>query len=175
MKKEDILSIKDWLKISIKFSGACSNCMKRIDSGIYGYWSKSSRSVLHDSCYVSLFLSSSDIPNSNITDGCGNYDNLPHAIINNERNNKRLNSYGSNIFCTNDKDSKGLINRQLKKKKCFICNSYIDSDNNLVAYLLKLNEINNNKSDIIYCYNCLENFRDEVLKKYQNKFMNDID
>src|SRR6476620_8242990 len=129
MKKEDILSIKDWLKISIKFSGACSNCMKRIDSGIYGYWSKSSRSVLHESCYISLFLSSSDIPNSNITDGCGNYDNLPHAIINNE------------------KDSKCLINRQMKNKKCFICNGYIDSENNLVAYLLKLNEINNSKSD----------------------------
>ena len=96
------------------------------------------------------------------------------AIINNERNNKRLNSYGSNIFYANDKDSKGLINRQMKKKKCFICNGYIDSDNNLVAYLLKLNEINNSKSDIIYCYNCLENFRDEVFKKYQDKFMNDI-
>jgi hypothetical protein len=62
----------------------------------------------------------------------------------------------------------------MKKKKCFICNGYIDSDNNLVAYLLKLNEINNSKSDIIYCYNCLDNFRDEVFKKYQDKFMNDI-
>ena len=35
-----IYRLDDWIKISIKFSGALSNCMKRIDSGIYGYWSR---------------------------------------------------------------------------------------------------------------------------------------
>jgi hypothetical protein len=174
MKNQDILSIKDWIKISIKFSGTCSSCNKRIESGIYGYWSKSTRSVLHESCYVSLFLSSSEILNSNNIDRGDNYDNLP-VTINNERNNKLLNSYDSAIFNTNDKDSKGLINRQMKKKKCFICNDYVDFDNDLVVYLLKLNEMSNSKSDITYCYGCLENFSDEVFKKYQYKFMNEID
>ena len=173
MKKEDILSIKDWIKISIKFSGTCSDCNKRIDSGVFGYWSKSSRSILHESCYISLFLSSSDILNSNNIDGGGNHVHLPLSMNNNERNNKRLNIYESTIFNTNDKDSKGLINRQMKKKKCFICNAYVDFDNNLITYLLKLNEMDNIKSDNIYCYDCLENFSDEVFKKYQDKFMNE--
>jgi hypothetical protein len=177
MKKEDILSIKDWIKIFIKFSGTCSNCKKRIDNGIYGYWSKSSKSILHESCFVSLFLSSSGVHNSNNVDGSSNYDDLSSSIDNNnkERLGKHLNSYGPNILYTNDKHNNGIINRQIKNKKCFICGGYIDFDNNLIAYLLKLNEINNSKSDILYCYDCLENFRNGVFKKYQGKFMSDTD
>jgi len=172
MKKENILSIQDWIKISIKFSGTCSSCEKRIDSGNYGYWSKSSKSVLHESCYISLFLSSSDMNSSNYDDGgVGDYNYLSSAINSDEKKINRMNSYDSTIFNTNGKNSKGLINKQMKKTKCFICDGYVDFDNNLIAYLLKLSKINNNKADIIYCYNCLENFSNEVLKKYQNKFM----
>ena len=53
---KDVLSTNDWIKISIKFSGLCLNCKKKLDSGEYGYWSKLSKSVLHQSCYDSLFL-----------------------------------------------------------------------------------------------------------------------
>ena len=53
---KDALSINDWIKISIKFSGLCLSCKKKIDSGEYGYWSRLSKSVLHQSCYDSLFL-----------------------------------------------------------------------------------------------------------------------
>src|SRR5919202_3648836 len=121
MKKEDILSIKDWIKISIKFSGTCSVCKKRIDSGNYGYWSKSSKSVLHDSCYISLFSSSFEINNSNDVIKEGNYDGLSLGINNNERNTKNLNKPNSIVSVSDYKDGKSLINKQMKKKKCFIC------------------------------------------------------
>ena len=174
MKKEDILSITDWIKISIKFSGTCSVCKKRIDSGNYGYWSKSSKSVLHDSCYISLFSSSFEINNSNDVIKEGNYDGLSQGINNNERNTKNLNKPNSIVSVSDYKDGKSLINKQMKKKKCFICNEYVNFDNKLVAYLLKLNEINDSKSDIVYCYDCLENFDDNVFEKYKDKFMQGI-
>ncbi|MGN6821245.1 MAG: hypothetical protein ACTHJ7_00440 [Candidatus Nitrosocosmicus sp.] len=56
MNKEDILSISDWIKISVRFNGLCSSCKKKIDSGSYAYWSRLSKSILHDSCYESLFF-----------------------------------------------------------------------------------------------------------------------
>ena len=59
MNKDDILSIDDWIKISIKFSGVCLNCKKRLNSGDYGYWSRVSKSILHELCYNSLFFPSS--------------------------------------------------------------------------------------------------------------------
>jgi hypothetical protein len=62
----------------------------------------------------------------------------------------------------------------MKKKKCFICNDNVNFDNKLIATLLKLNEINDSKSDIFYCYDCLENFNDSVFKKYKDKFMDEI-
>src|SRR5215210_5841840 len=57
MDKEGILSATgDWIKISIKFSGVCLHCKKRLNSGEYGYWSKGSKSILHETCYDSLLF-----------------------------------------------------------------------------------------------------------------------
>jgi len=162
LNKEEILSINDWIKISIKFSGVCLYCKKKLNSGEYGFWSRVSKSILHESCYNSVFFSSSfdkkDLPLNGTSDSDKNRYNT--LSLDNE----------NNIY--NSKDNSNILKKREKKIKCFICNNYIDFNNILMLSLLKLCEQYRSNSEILYCYNCLENFGKDVYENYKKKFMN---
>jgi hypothetical protein len=166
MNKEDVLSIRDWIKISIKFSGTCMNCKKRLNSGDYGYWSRTSKSILHESCYNSLFLPSSDIKELN--DG-GSSDRI--YVDGKNRSNKSVNLYDNAETADTDVVSNSVIKKREKKIKCYICNTYIDFNNNLIVSLSKLSEKYNNNSSVFYCYDCLENFSSAIMENYKKKFL----
>ena len=145
---KDALSINDWIKISIKFSGLCLNCKKKIDSGEYGYWSRLSKSVLHQSCYNSLFLpqrlpffsSSSSISSSSSS--------TPKEVY-----------------------SDSIVKKRDKKTKCFICSGQVDFNNELIKSLSGLCEKYDSNSDIIYCNHCLDGFNNDVYENYKRRFM----
>ncbi len=147
---KDVLSINDWIKISIKFSGLCLNCKKKIDSGEYGYWSRLSKSVLHQSCYDSLFLlqrlpsSSSSPPSSPPSSSSPTPKEMP---------------------------SDSIVKKRDRKTKCFICSRHIDFNNELMKSLSRLCEKYNSNSDIIYCNYCLESFNNDVYENYKGRFM----
>ena len=142
---KDALSINDWIKISIKFSGICLNCKKKIDSGDYGYWSRLSKSVLHQSCYDSLFLpqilSSSSSPSS------------------------------STSLSPKEVHSDSIVKKSGKKTKCFICSRQVDFNNELMMSLSRLCEKYTSNLDIIYCNHCLDGFNNEVYEDYKRRFM----
>ncbi len=196
MDKEGILSATgDWIKISIKFSGVCLHCKKRLNSGEYGYWSKGSRSILHETCYDSLFFpfsvkkeSSSNNADLVTLDNAGNKfvspKNKDGDAGNNANRVKRdggINSSnngngGSNSNNKNDYGGGGggsiLSRKRAKNTKCFICSNNVDFDNGLIKSLLKLAEGYNCNSDVLYCHDCLENPSNGVYENYKKKFLN---
>jgi hypothetical protein len=174
MYNKDILSINDWIKISIKFSGICLNCKQRLNSGEYGYWSRISKSVLHEICYNSLFLQSSIVKDS--SDGVGNG-------VSNKNNIKTINFSSSTLsnhnpadtlVNNNNDDGINNIKRRENKTKCFICDKYIDFNNVFIKYLLKLSEKYTSNLDVLYCFDCLENFTFDVYKNYKKKFLSKL-
>jgi hypothetical protein len=174
MNNEDILSINDWIKISIRFSGICLNCKQRLNSGEYGYWSRISKSILHESCYNSLFLQSSIVKDSSDDIGTG---------VSNKNNIKTVNLGGNTLsnynpsdtlINNNNEDGINIVKRREKKTKCFICDKYIDFNNDFIRYLFKLSEKYKSNLDVLYCFDCLENFTFDVYKNYKKKFMSKI-
>jgi hypothetical protein len=165
---EYYLSANDWIKISIKFSGICVNCKKRINSGDYGYWSRISKSILHESCYDSLFLSFSDVDKLNNDDSTKGdvegKDNNKSVILDGNRK-----SAGTSVVKNGDIDS--IAKKREKKIKCFICDNYINFNNRFITSLLNISEKYASNSNIYYCYDCLENFSNVVMGDYRKKFM----
>ncbi len=197
MDKEGILSATgDWIKISIKFSGVCLHCKKRLNSGEYGYWSKGSKSILHETCYDSLLFPLSDTkesPSNNADlvtlDKAGNKTVSPKNKDGDAGNNaNRVKRYGginsssngnggnnnNNNNNNNDYGSSSSIlsRKRAKNTKCFICGNNVDFDNDLIISLLKLAEGSNCNSDVLYCHDCLENPSNGVYENYKKKFMN---
>ena len=177
MDKEGILSATDdWIKISIKFSGICLHCKKRLNSGEYGYWSKGSKSILHETCYDSMLLPLSvkkeSSPNNadSVTLGkAGNKTvgpkNKDGGIDSSSNGNSNNNDYGSS-------SSSVPSRKRAKNTKCFICSNNVDFDNDLIISLLKLAQGYNCNSDVLYCHDCLENPSNGVFENYKKKFMN---
>src|SRR5215218_10076333 len=125
---KDALSINDWIKISIRFSGLCLNCKKKIDSGEYGYWSRLSKSVLHQSCYNSLFLPQRLPFSSSSSSISSSSSSIPKEVY-----------------------SDSIVKKRDKKTKCFICSGQVDFNNELIKSLSGLCEKYDSNSDIIYC------------------------
>lgn len=185
---KDVLSTNDWIKISIKFSGLCSSCKKKLNSGEYGYWSKLSKSVLHQSCYDSLFLpqrlpspSSSHSPSSLDPKGISSGSAAAAADaarVSGEKNGKPAASTTttSSIGVDNNAHENGnnISKKRDKKIKCFICSRYVDFNNELMKSLSGLCEKYNSNSDIVYCSYCLENFDNDVYENYKRRFMGQI-
>ena len=171
MNKENILSINDWIKISIKFSGTCINCKKRLNSGDYGYWSRTSKSILHESCYNSLFLPSSDIKELN-----GGGGGSRRHVDGKNNSSTSVNLYDSNIQSV-DADvvsnvgGNSVIKKGAKKIKCYICDKFVDFNNDLIMSLSNMAKKYDNNSSVFYCYDCLENFNDTVIENYKKKFL----
>jgi hypothetical protein len=175
MGKEGILSATgDWIKISIKFSGVCLQCKKRLNSGEYGYWSKGSKSILHETCYDSMLLpfsvkkeSSSNNADSVTLDKAANKTVSPK----NKDGDIDISSNGNSN--NNDYGSSSVPGRKrAKNTKCFICSNNADFDNDLIISLLKLAEGYNCNSDVLYCHDCLEKPSNGVFENYKKKFMN---
>lgn len=170
MDKEDVLSVNDWIKISIKFSGSCSICKKKIDRGSYGYWSRVSKSILHESCYDSVYMSSSNIKQLN-----NDVDNDNSRDIKKARKIEITNDNVLNVptfVNRNDNNNIDIIDRKERKAKCFICDRKIDFNNDLIEILSDLaGSSNKGKLDIVYCHECLETFDNTVDEKYKERFM----
>ena len=180
MDKEGILSATgDWIKISIKFSGVCLHCKKRLNSGEYGYWSKGSKSILHETCYDSMLLPFSAKKGSSSTnadlvalDKAGNKTVSPKDQDGDIDRSSNGNSNNSN---SNDYGSSSVPGRKrAKNTKCFICSNNVDFDNDLIISLLKLAEGYNCNPDVLYCPDCLENPSNGVFENYKKKFINAI-
>jgi uncharacterized protein YlaI len=188
MDRSDILSIDDWIKISIKFSGVCLHCKKRINSGEYGYWSRTSKSVLHDQCYNSLYsnnpketasvvaVENASPPPSPKTQKVGD------KSLNNDKD-INLNLFSpstpqttSNRSPSSRKATRGYstfstINQ--KKIRCFICENYVDlDDDNTLSYsLLKMtNRQLDSSTDTFFCSTCLKDANEELFEKYKTNF-----
>jgi hypothetical protein len=174
MNNEDILLINDWIKISIRFSGICLNCKQRLNSGEYGYWSRNSKSILHELCYNSLFLQSSIVKDSSddVGTGVSNKNNIKTVNL----SGNTLSNYNSTdaLINNNNEDGINIIKGRAKKTKCFICDKYIDFNNVFIKYLLKLSEKYKSNLDVLYCFDCLENFTFDVYKNYKKKFLSKL-
>jgi hypothetical protein len=163
MNKEDILSISDWIKISVRFKGLCSSCKKKIDSGSYAYWSRISKSILHDSCYESLFLlplNMQKINSINNEDGRGYI----------KKNKDAETSKNFALTISNKVNKKDGKYKEERKGKCFICDRNIDFNDDLIKILLNLYS-NNGTANVMYCHYCLDSFDKDVYEKYKKKFM----
>lgn len=164
MSNEDILSFKDWIKISIRFPGSCLKCKKRLLSGEYGYWSKSSKAILHEQCYDSMqvpSLSTKKIADLNekkedgdIHDDGGGFRNLESYSL--------------------EKSLIDFINKYDKKIKCFICKNKINLHDEIMISLLRLCNKNYYDLDVLYCSDCLVNFNSEVSERYKKNFLSQI-
>jgi hypothetical protein len=163
MNKEDILSISDWIKISVRFNGLCSSCKNKINSGSYAYWSRMSKSVLHDSCYESLFLLPLDVQKINSI----NNENVRGLI---KKNKEVETSKNFALTISNKVTKKDGKFKEERKVKCFICDRTIDFDNDLIKILLNLYS-NDGAANVMYCHYCLESFDKDVYEKYKKKFM----
>jgi hypothetical protein len=189
---KDALSANDWIKISIKFSGLCSSCKKKLNSGEYGYWSKLSKSVLHQSCYDSLFLpqrlpspSPSTSPSQSLLDPKGISSGSAAAAadaarVSGEKNGKpaaaaaAATSSSTGVDNNAHENGNSIFKKRDKKIKCFICSRYVDFNNELMKSLSRLCEKYNSNSDIVYCSYCLENFDNSVYESYKRRFMGQI-
>ena len=177
MDKEGISSATgDWIKISIKFSGVCLHCKKRLSSGEYGYWSKGSRSILHETCYDSMPLPFSVKKESS----SNNADRVPldkarNKTVSPKNKGGDIDSSSNGNSNNNDYGSSSIPGRKrAKNTKCFICSNNVDFDNDLIISLLKLAEGYNYNSDVLYCHDCLENPSNGVYENYKKKFMNGL-
>ena len=200
MDKEGILSTTgDWIKISIKFSGVCLHCKKRLNSGEYGYWSKGSRSILHETCYDSMVYpfsikreSSSNDTEVAVLDKAGNKAVSQKNKVGDTGNSANRVKIGGDISSSSDGNigrinnnnnnnddyisststSSNMISRKrAKNTKCFICSKYVDFENYLIISLLKLAEGYHCNSDILYCHDCLENPFNDAYENYTKRFV----
>jgi uncharacterized protein YlaI len=195
MDRSDFLSIADWIKISIKFSGLCLHCKKRINSGEYGYWSRASKSVLHDQCYNSLYSNNLEQSASTVT-GVENNPTSPSPSpspitqrvgdksLKNDKD-PRLNNFfspsvpqatpghqssQSSKRATRGHDASSTTNQ--KKTRCFICENYVDLDEGTLPYsLLKMsNRQLDASADTFFCSACLNDAKEELFEKYKTSF-----
>jgi hypothetical protein len=186
MDKGDVLAASaaaadydDWIRISIRFSGFCLYCKKRLNSGEYGYWSKSSKSIIHEPCFDALFSPNShsdinDLPS--IQTGLMNLDKTKEKTVGQEKkpgtmeNNNTAHIKRNDNFGGGDSISNPIKKRE-KNAKCFICNNPVDFENDLIMSLLKLSSEYRNNSDILYCSDCLDDLDNDAYEKYKRKFM----
>ncbi len=157
------------MRISIRYSGACAKCKKKLESGHYGYWSRSSKSILHENCFDDLNPTSSKI--SKIT----SVDNSIESVKDIEEDESMKTS---GLQLKSGQQNISHVSKRIKKNeskiKCYICNNVVDLKDELVNSLLIIADKFSNKVDIFYCRDCLENFDDVIIEKYKKKFMNQV-
>ncbi len=153
MDEKDILSIDDWIKISIRFSGSCLICKKKLLSGEYGYWSKKFKSILHEACYDKMFKTKTSNEMMALSKG-------------NQSINSQINLIENGLI--------DFVNKNNNKIKCFICKNKIDFNDQLIISLLKMCNKNYDNLDTLYCSNCLRNFDIDTANKYEKHFLDQI-
>jgi hypothetical protein len=178
MDKGDVLPAAtdygDWIRISIRFSGSCLYCKKRLNSGEYGYWSKSSKSIMHEPCYDSLFSPSTGKNGlSSNQAGLMTLDKNGDKTVRPEKKHGTIeNNNNAHIDRNGGIGGSGIpIKKREKNTKCFICNNPVDFNNDLVMSLLKLREGYGGNSDILYCSDCLDDSGNDAYERYKRKFM----
>ena len=158
----------DWIKISIKYSGPCVKCKKKLESGCYGYWSRTSKSILHEKCFEDLNFISSD--------------EIKMTASDNNTESKDVQNYKSmatrSLLVKNIPQRIGLMSKSIKKNelknKCYICNNVIDLKDELIISLLTMAEKFFYKIDVFYCVDCLENINKSAIEEYSQKFVSQI-
>jgi hypothetical protein len=132
----------------MKFPGFCLICKQRVKSDEVGYWSKTTKSILHQDCY--------------------NLSGI-HTI-------KNQNSF-RNTTVQSQKNGESLltefITQRENKEKCFICSNKINFHDGLIMTLLKL-ERNIGNLDTIFCSTCLSCSDTQIFEDYKHAFSNKL-
>jgi hypothetical protein len=148
MRDDDLLSLGDWIKIKIKFSGVCLNCKEKISTGEFGYWSRKAKAIVHDKCYLQLIRPSQQ----KVEEG------------NREKDRKQVskkNNPDSPIFELPD------------NAQCYICNNHVDINDPLFIELFKIKD---KEIDVgtFYCAICLKGFDTAIFNEYKTSFQRKI-
>jgi hypothetical protein len=148
MRDDDLLSLGDWIKIKIKFSGVCLNCKERISIGELGYWSRKAKAIVHDKCYLQLITP------------------IQQKIGEGYRENTR-----KRLSKKNNLDS--TIFELLDNAQCYICNNPVDVNDPLIIELFK---INHEEIDLgaLYCSICMKGFDAVIFNDYKTSFQRKI-
>ncbi len=144
----DISSFTDWIKIKIKFSGLCLTCKRKIKTGDFGYWSKSSKAIIHEACY--------SLQNSN------NYEIESHGQ-----------EKCGNLRMTDKYNNGNKFRTDVKTGQCFICNTLVDTQDPLIINLINVEE-KTDKVETMYCSICMNGFNSRVLREYKDAFQRKI-
>lgn len=147
MDKDPLLA-RDWIKMSMKFPGFCLVCKQKINSAEVGYWSRESKSILHQDCY--------------------NLSGLHTKKIKNSFNSKTVLSQKNGDILLAE-----FITQRENKEKCFICSNRVNFHDNLIMTLLKL-EKNISTLDTIFCSTCLTCFDPLIFEEYKRAFSNKL-
>ncbi|VFJ15066.1 conserved protein of unknown function [Candidatus Nitrosocosmicus franklandus] len=144
----DLFSSGDWIKIKVKFSGLCQNCKKRLSIGDLGYWSKASRAIVHEDCYLQ-----SKTPDGPETQGGTRIKNKTQ---------------------TSQEDRSDRTYLELfKDARCYICNKPVDANDPLIMELFNIGG-KKDHGGVFYCGNCLKGFNKDILNDYRTSFQRKI-
>lgn len=148
MRDDDLLSLGDWIKIKIKFSGVCFNCKEKISIGEFGYWSKKAKTIAHEKCYLQLVR-----PNQQKI-GEGYRENIRKQA-------SKKNNPDSTIIKLPD------------NQQCYICNNHVDINDPLIIELFKITD---KEIDVgtFYCAICLKGFNIDIFNEYKTSFQRKI-
>lgn len=148
----DPFSSGDWLKIKVKFPGKCIKCKGGLEPGNTCYWSRSTKAIVHEECYLPSLTNPLQI---------GSDVGEVKALTRNES--------------SNNKDVHSQNNKHKRSTKCFICSNPIEIDNNLISALYFIGKADGRDYESIYCPTCLESFDDKKYEMYRKSFMRKID
>ena len=147
----DPFSSGDWIKIKVKFPGKCIKCMGNLEPGNSCYWSRSTKAIVHEECYLPTLTNSHQI---------GSDVGEIKVLTKNELSN-----------------NKGVHSRNNKNRtviKCFICSNPIEMDTDLFSALNFIGKTEGRDCESIYCTTCLENFDDKKYEMYIKSFLRKI-
>ena len=133
----------DWLEITIKFRGKCSECDKEITSG-QAFWSKATKAVKHINCPTRK-VNNQVIPSTNVEE-----------FVSHDPEEKEF---------TNAQQRKSL--QQTIELKCFICGNKTTSRNEYDS--VEYHDYKNKSHHAYICQLCLK--REDVYEAYQESFM----
>lgn len=147
MSLDSFTADADWIRIKVKFPGKCIKCNKKLDPGIFCYWSRASKAILHEDCYQ---LRNSGQPQIlSIDDDT----NLPTGKFK-----KTLLNQNSNTL-------------RKVNSKCIICSGVIDIHNVLIVKLSEIGDSRGDQEGSNYCAECMVNFNADKYELYKKEFM----
>lgn len=147
--RDNPLSEGDWIKIKIKFSGACLNCKKKLSIGELGYWSRKAKSIVHENCYLQF-----------------NTSNQPQEQHEGYSKN-------SSVQIREKDNSESTFLKLPGNVQCYICDNSVDIHDPLITELFKV-EDRKDRLEVVYCASCLRGFNTAIFNDYRTSFQQKI-